>query len=154
MQLKVYRLREDAKLPLRAHATDAGMDLFYCPNGDRVQIIRDEGRAIEPRESAVMPTGLRIEVPEGHMLEIKNKSGIASKRQLLVGACVVDPGYEGEIYVNLHNMGLRTQYLKPGTKIAQAVLVPIVHCGIEEVDEKDFTGGSSRGEGAFGSTGE
>ena len=71
MDLKVARLREDAKLPHRAYPTDAGMDLFYCPNGDRIHIIRDEGRAVEPRESVLLPTGIRVEVPYGYMLELK-----------------------------------------------------------------------------------
>tara|TARA_R100000664_G_scaffold19150_1_gene28274 strand:- start:575 stop:1042 length:468 start_codon:yes stop_codon:yes gene_type:complete len=154
MDLKVARLREDAKLPHRVYPTDAGMDLFYCPNGDRIHIIREEGRAVEPRESVLLPTGIRVEVPYGYMLEVKNKSGVASKRQLVVGACVVDPGYEGELYVNLHNLGLSTQYIKPGTKIAQAVLVPISHCGVEEVTLEDFDKQSQRGSGGFGSTGD
>ena len=154
MDLKVARLREDAKLPHRVYPTDAGMDLFYCPNGDRIHIIREEGRAVEPRESVLLPTGIRVEVPYGYMLEVKNKSGVATKRQLVVGACVVDPGYEGELYVNLHNLGLSTQYIKPGTKIAQAVLVPISHCGVEEVTLEDFDKQSQRGSGGFGSTGD
>ena len=154
MDLKVARLREDAKLPHRVYPTDAGMDLFYCPNGDRIHIIREAGRAVEPRESVLLPTGIRVEVPYGYMLEVKNKSGVASKRQLVVGACVVDPGYEGELYVNLHNLGLSTQYIKPGTKIAQAVLVPISHCGVEEVTLEDFDKQSQRGSGGFGSTGD
>ena len=89
------------------------------------------------------------------MLEIKNKSGIASKRRLITGACVVDPGYDGEVYVNLHNIGTATQCIAPGDKIAQAVLIPIVHCGIEEVlDTEILNINSARGEGGFGSTGE
>ena len=59
---------------------------------------RGERRLLIPaRGSSLVSTGLKTEVPEGYMLEIKNKSGIASKRQLVVGACVVDPGYDGEI---------------------------------------------------------
>lgn len=155
MNLKVYRSRPDAKLPMRAHQSDAGMDLYYCPNGERDRVIRDEGLAIEPRQTVLIPTGLKVEVPYGFMLEIKNKSGIAFKRQLVVGACVVDPGYDGEVYVNLHNLGFKTQYLQPGDKIAQAVLVPVIHCGIEEVKtDKILNLHSPRGTGGFGSTGD
>jgi dUTP pyrophosphatase len=155
MNLKVYRIRPEAKLPLRAYNSDAGMDLFYCPNGEREnQLIREDGFAICPKESKLVPTGIKAEVPYGYMLEIKNKSGIAFKRQLITGACVVDPGYDGEIYVNLHNIGLCTQYIKPGDKIAQAVLIPIVHCGIEEVTEDNLNNNAARGEGGFGSTGD
>jgi dUTP pyrophosphatase len=154
MKIKVYKIRPDAILPNRAHGSDAGMDLYYCPNGERARVIQDEGLAVEPRQTVLIPTGLKAEVPHGHMLEIKNKSGIAFKRQLIVGACVVDPGYSGEIYINLHNVGLVTQYLQPGDKVAQAVLIPVVHCGVEEVEnEETLHYDSLRGTGGFGSTG-
>ena len=152
MKVRVQRLHENAKLPVRAHPTDAGMDLFFCP-APRDDIPK-QIESVLPHGSSLFPTGLKIEVPEGYMLEIKNKSGIASKRQLVVGACVVDPGYDGEIYVNLHNIGVETQKIKPGDKIAQAVLVPVVHCGIEETSEDNLNNGSTRGEGGFGSTGD
>ena len=100
MNIKVYRIRKEAKLPTRAHQLDAGMDLYYCPNGDKKLYDDEDGFHIPPRESRLLPTGIKVEVPYEYMLEIKNKSGIAFKRQLLVGACVVDPGYNGEIYVN------------------------------------------------------
>ena len=87
------------------------------------------------------------------MLEIKNKSGIASKRQLLVGACVVDCGYDGEVFVNLHNIGHETQVIRPGDKIAQAVLMPISYCEVEEVLQDSLNYSSTRGDGGFGSTG-
>ena len=155
MNIKVFRLREDAKLPLRVHKADAGMDLFYCPNGERKDVVVRGGLAIPPKESKLLPTGIRLEVPYGHMLEVKNKSGIASKKKLITGACVVDPGYNGELYVNLHNIGLQTQYIQPGDKIAQAVLIPIVHCGIEEVFDPEILNiDSTRGMGGFGSTGD
>jgi len=155
MNIKVYRIRPEAKLPTRAHSVDAGMDLYYCPNGERARIVNEEGLAVGTRESVLVPTGLKVEVPYGHMLEIKNKSGIAFKRQLIVGACVVDPGYNGEVYVNLHNVGMQTQYIRPGDKIAQAVLIPVLHCGIMEVeDDATMNNNTTRGIGGFGSTGE
>ena len=154
MNLKFMRMREEAKLPVRAHSTDAGMDLFYCSTPGTHALAEDGEFWIPPRESMVLPTGLRVEVPPGYMLEVKNKSGIASKRQLLVGACVIDPGYDGEVFVNLHNIGNVTQVIKAGEKIAQAVLVPVVHCGVEEVfEESGFNSNTERGSGGFGSTG-
>tara|TARA_Y100000310_G_C20475882_1_gene712381 strand:- start:255 stop:722 length:468 start_codon:yes stop_codon:yes gene_type:complete len=154
MNLKFYRTREGAKLPVRAHPTDAGMDLFYCPN-ERFKLYEDTNDFWMPSgESRVVPTGLKVEVPPGYMLEIKNKSGIASRKQLVVGACVVDSGYDGEIYVNLHNIGTATQVLEPGQKVAQAVLIPVVHCGVEEVFEDALNQESKRGDSGFGSTGE
>jgi len=155
MNLKFYRMREGAILPVRAHKTDAGMDLFFCPNGDRGVCYEKSGEYwIPPKQSSLISTGLKTEIPEGYMLEVKNKSGIASKRQLIVGACVVDPGYDGEIYVNLHNIGNETQKIRPGDKIAQAVLVPVIHCGVEEVYEDGLNQNSTRASGGFGSTGD
>ena len=153
MNLKVFKIRQAAKLPTRAHQTDAGMDLYYCPNGERAKFLEEEGLVISARETVLIPTGIKVNVPYGYMLEVKNKSGIALKRQLLVGACVIDPGYTGEVYVNLHNVGLKTQYLQPGDKIAQAVLVPVMHCGVEEVSEEEIDIKTDRGHGGFGSTG-
>lgn len=148
MKIRVYKVRDWAKLPVRAHETDAGMDLFFHPDDNALKPIR-------PGQSVLLHTGLKIEVPEGYMLEIKNKSGIASKRNLVVGACVVDSGYNGEIFVNLHNIGTITEYIDPGQKIAQAVMVPIVYPEIEEIKEDNVYGHKTdRGFGALGSTGD
>ena len=149
MKLKIYKVRETAKLPVRAHDADAGMDLFYCPEHHSGWL------SIKPGGSTLLETGLKIEVPRGHMLQIMNKSGIASKRQIVTGACVVDSGYDGEIFVNLQNIGTRAQVLEVGEKIAQAVLVPIVVPELEEIGEDLIYGGqTSRGDGALGSTGD
>ena len=145
---KVYRLRETAKLPDRAHLTDAGMDFFFCPH---------EGAAkrIMPGESTLLGTGIKMEVPPGCMLQIMNKSGVASKKSLVTGACVVDEGYTGEIFVNLHNIGSAPQYIEPGQKIAQGVFVRIEKPILWEIDEDSIYGTqTARGSGALGSTGD
>lgn len=148
MKLKVYKIRENAKLPVRAHQTDAGMDLFFCPENDK-------SVALEPSMSGLFQTGLKIQVPEGYMLEIKNKSGVASKKQLVTGACVVDSGYNGEVFVNLHNIGFQIQIIESGQKIAQAVLVPVILPELIEILEDNVYGQeTSRGIGSLGSTGD
>ena len=152
MKVRVQLLHENAKMPERAHPTDAGMDLFFCPppNPDLPKQIE----SVPPFGNSLFPTGVKIEVPEGYMLEIKNKSGIASKRGLLVGACVVDRGYTGEIFVNLHNITHRSQTFYAGDKIAQAVFVKIT-TDIELVAaENIYDAETSRGGGALGSTGD
>ena len=152
MKVRVHKLHDNAKLPVRAHPTDAGMDLFFCP-APRDDIPK-QIESVLPHGSSLFPTGLKIEVPEGYMLEIKNKSGIASKRGLLVGACVVDRGYTGEIFVNLHNPSDRTQTIHAGQKIAQAVFVKIRE-DIEIIESENiYDKETSRGDGALGSTGE
>ena len=146
-QVRVFKVRETAKTPLRAHSTDAGMDFFYCPEQPTLL-------GIEPGQSVLLPTGIKMEVPSDCMLQIMNKSGIASKRHLITGACVVDEGYTGEIFVNLHNIGTETNFIESGQKIAQGVFVRIEKPVLLEINEDDLYGGeTSRGDGALGSTG-
>jgi dUTPase len=91
------------------------------------------------------------------MLEVKNRSSVASKRSLIVGACVVDSGYDGEVFVNLHNIGTEPQIVEPHTKIAQVVMTPVVSFRALETTNPDLYGWypitiSERGDGALGST--
>ena len=146
--VKVFRTHSNAKLPQRAHKTDAGMDFFFCPLEAAV-------KKINPGESTLMPTGIKMEVPANCMLQIMNKSGVASKRSLITGACVVDQGYTGEIFVNLHNIGTETQFIEPGEKLAQGVFVRIEKPILWEIeDDKIYGTQTERGSGALGSTGD
>ena len=135
--------------PTRANPSDAGLDIYYSPK-TRIE------KRIEPGESVLLETGLKFGVPHGYMLEVKNRSSVASKRQLLVGACVIDSGYDGEVFINLHNVGLSTQLVEPGQKIAQIVMVPVVpfraYCRHEDSLYDYPITMSERGAGALGST--
>tara|TARA_S200000501_G_scaffold236120_1_gene221400 strand:- start:102 stop:572 length:471 start_codon:yes stop_codon:yes gene_type:complete len=147
-RVRVFCTSPDAKLPHRAHRTDAGMDFFFCPTDSDTLRIR-------PGESALLGTGIKMEVPPGCMLQIMNKSGVASKKHLVTGACVVDEGYTGEIFVNLHNVGNTAQFIEPGQKIAQGVFVRIEKPVLWEVSEDNIYGTqTARGSGALGSTGD
>ena len=153
MILQYHMLRGNEFPPLRANPSDAGLDLRWCPTEEAETTF-----AIKPGESVLVPTGCTFGIPHGYMLEIKNKSGVAHKRQLLVGACVVDSGYEGEVFVNLHNIGTEVQHLEPGDKVAQAVVVPVVSVRFMASDTPDVYDWypitiSERGTGALGSTG-
>jgi dUTP pyrophosphatase len=91
------------------------------------------------------------------MLEIKNRSGNAAKKQWLVGACVVDSGYDGEVFVNIHNTSATYWKVNPGDKIAQGVLIPVVHARFVETSQDNLYNWypitiSDRGDGALGST--
>ena len=147
MLIDYFKLRDSAQDPVRANPSDAGLDLRYNPE-------EDWPTKIDPGQSMILGTGLKFGVPHGYMIQIMNRSGNAAKKQLLVGACVVDSGYDGEVFVNLHNIGLETQSFKSGDKIAQAVLIPISHCGVEEVLEDNLNQKTERGSGGFGSTGD
>lgn len=149
MIIEYYKTRDNVITPERANPSDAGLDLFFCPS---------DGNAIllHPGDTALFQTGLKFGVPHGYMLEVKNRSGNASKRSLLVGACVVDSGYDGEVFVNLHNVGHKAQVIEPGTKIAQVVLIPVVHFRARQSDNESLYNYpmtiSNRGDGALGST--
>jgi dUTP pyrophosphatase len=155
MLLKIARTHNTAKLPSRANPSDAGADVFYCPefDPDNFRHVR-----IDPGDSVVLPTGLKVEVPHGYMLEVKNRSGMAAKKNLVVGACVVDSGYSGEIFVNLHNIGRSKKIVEIGDKIAQLVLIPVVQWRCFPVEESRLYNDpltiSNRGDGALGSTGD
>lgn len=145
--VKVFRTRPEAKLPTRAHRQDAGLDIYFSPL---------EGAAVrvKPGQSVLLETGVKVEVPSGCMFQIMNKSGIASKTQLITGACVVDEGYDGEIFVNLQNIGKDIQFIDPGQKIAQGVFVRIEKPGLWEIKEDNIYGkATQRGSGGLGSTG-
>jgi len=150
MIVEFARTRSNAFDPQRANPSDAGLDVFYSPEQGKQAI------AVEPGDSKVIPTGLRFGVPHGYMLEVKNRSSVAAKRSLIVGACVVDSGYDGEIFVNLHNIGKETQYVRGGDKIAQLVMIPVVNFRATQSTSGDLYRSpitiSDRGDGALGST--
>lgn len=149
MILQVKKVRETAKLPNRANPSDAGADVFYCPPEPTVQ-------RIKPNQNKILPTGLKFEVPHGYMLEVKNRSSIAAKNSLIVGACVIDSGYNGEVFIDLHNVGDSERVIYPDDKIAQVVLIPVVPFRVREVEHDLYSDPvtiSNRGDGALGSTG-
>jgi dUTP pyrophosphatase len=152
MYLEYLKIRENSIDPSRSNPSDAGMDVFYCPDQPNAMSL-----GISPGNCRVIPTGLKFGVPHGYMLEVKNRSSVAAKRSLLVGACVVDPGYDGELYINLHNVGNQDQFINAGEKIAQVVLIPVVHFRAAEKKNgslyEDQIAISKRGSGGFGSTG-
>ena len=152
MLLEYYRVRPSATPPTRANPSDAGLDIHFSPEEPCTTMA-----TIKPGSSMVLPTGLKFGVPHGYMLEVKNRSGVAAKRGLLVGACVIDSGYDGEVFINLHNVGTEEQHILPGTKIAQVVMVPIIHFRARKVMADSLYDNpiciSNRGTGGFGSTG-
>ena len=157
MIIEYVRTRESARPPERANPSDAGLDLFFNPEPKGIlPSPKLDSILIESGRSALLSTGYKFGIPHGYMLEIKNRSGIAAKRSLIVGACVVDSGYDGEVFVNLHNIGDAGQIIEPQTKIAQAVLVPVVHFRALETQGELYDWYpitiSDRGDGALGST--
>jgi len=146
MHLHFSKMR-DVKSPTRAHSTDAGID-FYIPN-DFPALTLEQG------ESALIPSGIKVEIPFGYAGIFMNKSGVASKKGLLVGAQVIDTYYDGEVHINIHNVRNFKTTISPGDKIIQLIIFPIVPCAITEVDEKDLYSNFKteyRGINGFGSS--
>ena len=169
--LKYCRVRK-VKNPDRAHPFDAGID-FYVPEDLTADTMKEKNVSgcdiaikfgsngfvksfkLKPNESVLIPSGIKVNVPEGYMLQYANKSGIASKKGLLVGACIVDSGYMGECHIDLHNVSNREQIVNAGDKIVQGILIPVALGECNEVENEDslFDSSSSRGSGGFGSSG-
>ena len=127
-----------ARMPERAHPEDAGLDLFS-----------PEAVNVPARESAVIDTGVHVEIPNGYAGMIKSKSGLNIKHGIISDG-VVDAGYTGSIRVKLYNLSDDDYMVELGDKISQLVIVPVITPEVTVVGE---IGGSERGENGFGSTG-
>lgn len=170
--LRFCKLR-NVKSPNRAHQYDAGID-WYVPEdltmlemqssnnitGSNPSFIENEETGfiqtivLRPGDSVLIPTGIKVNVPHGYALIYDNKSGVASKRSLLVGSSVVDIGYQGICHINLHNVSNTTQKINAGDKIVQSIMYKIGFHTPEEVSEAElYTEQSARGQGGFGSSG-
>lgn len=139
MIVPIKKLNEEAKLPEYAHAGDAGMDVFGL-----------EEVTLQPGERAVVPTGIAMAVPEGHVALVWDKSGRALKQGITTMAGVIDSGYRGDVGVMILNTSNETVVIGKHEKVAQILIQPVVSPQLQEVDDLDDT---SRGEGGFGSTG-
>lgn len=131
-------LDEGAYMPTRAHSTDAGLDL-YSP----VDVM------IMPQASAVIDTGVHVELPPGSVGFLKSKSGLNVKHGIL-GEGVIDAGYTGSIRVKLYNHSGDTYKIRRGDKITQLVILPVMLLNLEQVEMLEDT---DRGANGFGSTG-
>ena len=142
-QLPVKFLREGAKLPTYGSDAAAGADLYAC---------LEQSVNIAPGETAMIPTGLAMEIPAGYVGLICARSGLSIRRGLApankVG--VIDADYRGEVLVALYNHGSEAQTVEPGERIAQFLLTPCLTADFVQTDTLHDT---VRGEGGFGSTG-
>ena len=136
-------LREGATAPTYGSAEAAGADLYAC---------LESPVTIEAGETAMIPTGVAMAIPQGLVGLVYARSGLATKRGLApankVG--VIDSDYRGEIFVALHNHGGAAQTVEHGERVAQLVLTPYVAAQFQAVESLDDT---ARGAGGFGSTG-
>jgi len=141
IELSIQRLRDDAVVPTRAYAGDAGLDLASC---ERVEL--------GPGERATVATGLAVAIPDGYAGFVQPRSGLASRHGITIVNTpgLVDSGYRGELKVILLNTDATEVFVvEPGMRIAQLVVMQVPGIDPVEVDELPE---SERGVRGFGSS--
>jgi dUTP pyrophosphatase len=133
------KLDKGAKMPIRVHRQDAGLDLHSM-----------EMATIFPGESWTFDTGVHIALEPGTYGKIESKSGLNVKHDIVSCGGVVDEGFTGSIRVKLYNLGHEAYTFYPGDKIAQLVIMPYLVPEMEVVDDLEDT---DRGANGFGSSG-
>lgn len=146
IQLKLLdpRLGAEFPMPHYASAGAAGMDMRACV---------ETPLEISPGETRLIPTGMAIHIEEaGLAAMLLPRSGLGHKRGIVLGNLVglIDSDYQGQVFISCWNRGSEPFTVQPGERIAQMVIVPVVHADFEVVEEFTET---ERGEGGFGHTG-
>ena len=142
-KILIKRLSKEVSLPKYETSGSSGMDLAAYI---------DSNININPGQTAIIPTGLALSIPKGFEVQIRPRSGLASKQKISVlnTPGTIDADYRGEIKVILINLGPEPFKVEKGLRIAQMVVCPIVQAQLKEVDDLSET---DRGKGGFGSTG-
>ena len=146
IQLKILDQRVGKDFPLPTYATEgsAGLDLRACI---------DEAYTLAPGETYLVPTGLAIHIADPQMAAmILPRSGLGHKHGFVLGNLVglIDSDYQGPLMVSCWNRGAEAYPIAPGERIAQLIIVPVLHATFEVVEAFDA---SERGEGGFGHSG-
>lgn len=139
--LKINLIHEDAKMPHRANEGDAGLDIFSI-----------EEKTIKSGESALICTGIQMELPKGTEAQIRPRSGLALKHAVTVlnSPGTIDEGYRGELKIILINHGKEKFTVEKHMRIAQMVIAPVLQVALEQTANLTNT---DRGQGGFGSSG-
>jgi len=145
--VKVQLLCDEAQLPVRKHATDAGMDIHSC---EEILIKAFDPNGPEEGHRVMVRTGLAFGIPYGTGMFIWDRSGMAAKHGIHRVAGVLDESYTGELKIALVNLSNKDYLIKVGDRIAQAVISPVLLPTLKQVDLLEET---IRGSGGFGSTG-
>jgi len=146
IQVKILDARIGKELPLPDYATEgsAGMDLRACI---------DDAVELAPGDTFLVPTGLAIYIADpNYAAMLLPRSGLGHKHGIVLGNLVglIDSDYQGQLFVSCWNRGSESFTVKPGERIAQMVIVPVVQAEFDIVEEFDD---SARGAGGFGHTG-
>ena len=139
MKVKIKKVRESAFLPTKAHATDAGFDLYA------------DSMSYDDCNNVVYGTGVAVEIPQGYVGLVFPRSSIARTGLILSNAVgVIDSGYRGEVMAKFRRAQVPAEEYKLGERIAQLIILPYPSIEFEEVGELND---SDRGNGGYGSSG-
>ena len=133
------KLTQNATVPKQKTKYSAGYDL--CTNA--------KGK-IKREDRTIITTGIAVKIPEGYVGIIKSRSGLSVRHGLEVGAGVIDSDYTGELKIIMHNHGDKDYHYKSGERIAQLLIMPVIHKPFKLVKDLEET---ERGNSGFGSTG-
>lgn len=153
MGVDIQVMREawaDAAIPLPSYQTAGSAGADICAN--LPLDMRAAGFVLQPMERVIVPTGLRVAIPEGYEMQIRPRSGLALKHGITLPNTpgTIDSDYRGPLGVALVNLGAAPYVVQHGDRIAQCVVAPVLQAGFSVVDSLDDT---PRGQGGFGSTG-
>lgn len=145
VKVRIQRLPHAHSLPEYATPGSAGLDIAAA-------VAEGEPMELQPGARALVPTGLRLAVPEGYEAQIRPRSGLALRHGLMLpnSPGTIDSDYRGELQIIVMNAGSEPIRIERGMKIAQLLLMPVPRVAWRECAELDET---ERGEGGFGSTG-
>lgn len=140
----------DRNLPLPTYQTAGAAGADLCANFPPET--REAGLTLAPMQRAICPTGIRVAIPEGYEMQVRPRSGLASKYGITLPNTpgTIDSDYRGPLGVSLINLGLEPYTIRHGDRVAQAVVAPVVQASFAVVEVLDET---ERGTGGFGSTG-
>jgi dUTP pyrophosphatase len=143
VDIQVLPHGEELALPAYATRGSAGMDLRAAVKDPIV---------LRPGQRYLVPTGIRIALPEGYEAQVRPRSGLAIERGITVANApgTIDSDYRGEVKVGLINLSDEAHTIKRGDRIAQLVVAPVMRVAWQSVPLLD---GTERGAGGFGSTG-
>jgi len=141
IEFEIFLNHEFARIPMKAHPSDSGYDLFSC---EHTVILSNQWKAID--------TGIIFKIPPGYEIQIRARSGLALNKGigLMNGIGTIDTNYTGLIKVILYNAGEYPFEIHPGDKIAQAVMCPVLNSVIKVI--REIPKPTDRGRNGFGST--
>lgn len=159
----------DVKSPKRNQG-DAGSDFFVPEYSEEfAEVLREKNKnnnieisdinktiTIGAHSQILIPSGIKVDIMDKlTYLDFENKSGIATNKELLIGAQVIDAIYQGEVHINVHNVSNKLQVIEFGQKLAQAIHKEYRNTEWEEISNEEYDNieTSQRGAGGFGSTG-